>query len=216
LFASLPCWGDEEVPVRQWILAWQRTKDLIDWTQHGDSSFEMVEQIRCFKSKLRGRAWDWMVDQPPSTTDMWTIEDWEEALVATFSVSYHPTTAVMEFHLRKQLNESVSEYAFSLLRLAYKTGQTDRQELADALVAGLREDIAKKLKEQGEKPSFEEAFGRACTWEAKLKCLERVGAPSIGTPSAGTPNDTSMRKCYTCGGFGHYHRECPKSPIAKK
>lgn len=65
--------------MRQWVRAWQQTKELIDWR----GAYE-EEKIRCFKSKLQGMAWEWMIDQDPSETSEWTVEHWETALVQAF------------------------------------------------------------------------------------------------------------------------------------
>lgn len=100
---------------------------------------------------------------------------------------------------KRELDESVDAYAFSMLRLAYHTGQKDRDDLAEAFVAGLGEEMAKEIKGQGEHLSFEDAWARARTLEAKMQCFERYGVK------------VEHRKCYSCGTYGHNHNECTKS-----
>jgi hypothetical protein len=107
--------------VRQWIRAWQQTKELIDW--RGAPASEL---IRCFKSKLQGMAWEWMIDQEPRETFLWTVELWEAALVEAFAIGYHPSTAVLEFYVRKRdTNESVVYYTplIQLITKSYSIGR---------------------------------------------------------------------------------------------
>ena len=150
-------------------------------------------------------AWEWMIDQESSKTEMWSVEHWEAALVEAFAVIYHPSTAVLEFYVRRRgVDESVDTYAFSLLRLAHQTGQKDRDDLAEAFIAGLGEEMVKEIRTQGEMISFEEAWGRARTLQAKMNCFERYGVKD-------------HRKCYSCGVYGHYQNEChSKSPRVRR
>lgn len=145
-------------------------------------------------------AWEWMVDQDLIETSMWTVEEWEAALVEAFATAYHPSTAVVMFHMRRRdVDESVDAYAFALLRLAYQTGQKDPDDLAEAFIVGLGEDMAKDIKGQGEHVVFEEAWARARALEAKKQCLESYGMK------------VDHRRCYSCGKYGHNSNECTKS-----
>jgi hypothetical protein len=71
-YLQICLWNGDGVPVGHWVRAWQQTEELINWQKYSH-----FEQIRCFKSKLQGKAWEWTIDQEPSYTPMRNVEHWE-------------------------------------------------------------------------------------------------------------------------------------------
>ncbi|XP_047979077.1 uncharacterized protein LOC125220996 [Salvia hispanica] len=184
------------------------------------------ERMSCVTHQLTEAA-DFWWDTRPNTlardqVEAMTWEDFKTELYNKYVPKSYRKAKASEFHNLTQGRMTVTEYDRALNSMTrYAPDQVDTDEkLSDKFREGLRSEINMSLASRG-RLTYAKALTLALDIEA---AMPRERAKENSTPSLPPSHHsrekrkwedarTNVVKCYTCGGNGHFSRECANNKV---
>ena len=222
----------------EWLEQFELVAGACQWSEQA----KLVNLAMC----LRGQAYSFYHSCTPSQRANYsTLVDALKRRFTPVSIQAVQSSLFHERHQGPQ--ESVDSFAQDLKTLFYKayprtlqggheTEEMGKSVLSSQFVAGLRSDI--KIKLAGQDGTIDQLLIKARFEEAKIRDLgstSSLGVTKTTKPSSvgperqpssdkdrrsggiRRPRDRSRDTCHSCGGLGHYQRQCPFcQPVSKE
>jgi hypothetical protein len=162
------------------------------------------------QTKLEGTAWEWF--QTAKSTES-AIDTDHEALLRAISGKFawdeiaKKTRAAARIKTCQQGRRSVTSYEVEFNTLARELGYSDDQKI-QAFTAGLSYRIRSILLTRGQVfTSYDKLVEKTTTFDEEI-LADKLSHLSVGTGRQRKQGQSSTKKCYKCGKFGHVKRDC--------